>query len=230
MTKRKPQAAVLMAAIMSATGLLSAQDRIEHGCFYAVTVGANKSEVRTCKDSDPLNFSNNTDIKKVILDFGLSQNRIRFKGCPDQPFSAYADQLAGSYVVTYPSNQTEKFLVPIIHELAHVLQMHAAGGQRELMKKFTVNASKRIELGADYLTGVIFAKLFKDAKLDAFQQNLSVMGQYKELDAVAHGSQQERIVAFRRGVFLTPLQLERDASATHEYFQGNIYGEIIKFP
>jgi hypothetical protein len=130
-------------------------------------------------------------------------------------------------VITYPSNAKTDFLAPFTHELAHVLQIEMAGGLKPLQDSLE---SKRIELGADFLTGIVFSYALKEAGLREFQRNLSLIGLYRDSSSNAHGSPGQRTFAFRRGVFFNFANIGMNVPRAIQEFQEIIYGEIVALP
>jgi hypothetical protein len=197
------------------------------GCIlYATTVDERPVPTEPCSDKDPQNLSSDPDIEKVMRALGIQPHRVRFRACtrfatkdtgPNGPVEA------PRYVVSYPSGRVKLYLAPVTHELAHVFQLEAAGGYRGGLERLT---SKRIELGADYLTGIVFSQVLQDLELGEFQQNLALMGGYYETDEEAHGTPGERDRAFRRGLRLPFGSMKRDYRRANEDFQANVYGEI----
>jgi hypothetical protein len=130
-------------------------------------------------------------------------------------------------VIPYPSGVKSAFLAPITHELAHVLQIEMVGNLERLKDSME---SKRIELEADFLTGIAFSHFLEQARLGEFQHNLSLIGLYRDSSSDAHGSPMERTAAFRRGVFFTFANVSETFRRASQDFQANIYGEIITVP
>jgi hypothetical protein len=152
---------------------------------------------------------------------------VTFKGCEKLAFSAYPSMSVGegAYIITYPKEVEADFLAPTLHELSHIMQMEVSGGLPMLRNIY--KSSKKIELEADYLTGVIFSNVFPQAQLHEFEQNILLTGMYVESDLTAHGTPDQRIVAFRLGVFgESPNEKEgiRDKSKN---FRENLYGQFF---
>ncbi len=222
---------LLGALTMTAPLAFSAENAAQSsGCLYSVAVGPDAQPVVPCDDNDPLGVGTDKDVRAVMRTLGIEPSLVRFRGCQNSRFSAAPD--GGSqapnrrYVVTYPSNSVGMYLAPITHELAHVLQMERTGGLQALRQKLV---SKRVELEADFLSGAVFAQTLKHASLNQFQHNLSLIGQYVELSTEAHGTPEQRTSAFRRGVFFDFETAKRGMRVLSEYFQANIYGQIVRF-
>jgi hypothetical protein len=217
----------LVAALLSIGATADAAGEFSTGCLYATTVDKKPIPLTSCADADPLELGKNVDVRKAMTALRIPFDRVRFKGCTRQPFAVYLDAtgIGNAYVVTYASEQRATFLAPVLHELAHVLQMEAAGGPTQLRDQ--VKLSKRIELGADYLTGVLFARNLPDAPLKLFEQNLLLTGLYYEQNDRAHGTPTERKNAFRFGTFAKPEEIDGDLRQVSANFQRNIYGEVV---
>ena len=221
----------MAALLLWASGERSVYARdTSHGCLYAVTKGPEKTPVVPCVNADPLNIAGDPDIRKVMKAFGVEPWKVRFKGCKNIRFSVKEDRMhargSRKYLITYPNEVEQSYVALITHELAHVLQMEMAGGYRILRDTFI---TKRIELGADYLTGIIYSNYLKKNDINQFQHHLSLMGQYLELDEDAHGNPSQRSGAFRFGLFFDFNTVDRDIRKASENFQFDVYGQIIQF-
>lgn len=195
-------------------------------CLYGMNVGDKHVQVVACPDSDPLGLGTNPDVRRAMDALGIAPNRVRFKGCEGQLYSVYPDAPGSkyAYVVTYPSERTT-FLAPVLHELAHVMQMEYAGGLSQLMSKYKL--SKRVELEADYFVGTLFAKYFPDKPLRLFEQDLKLKGLYYESEEMKHGTPEERVTAFRFGAMKLPSKVGNDFRRISAEFQRDVYGEVV---
>jgi hypothetical protein len=225
---------LLLTSFNGVTSLLVAQGpNREQACLFSTKVGGRAAHPTLCKGDDPLRLAKDGDLAKVIRAFGIRPESILFTGCEGGVFSTAEDQFSGSsgatnrYVITYPSGVKSDFLAPITHELAHVLQIEMVGSLERLKDRME---SKRIELGADFLTGIAFSHFLEQARLGEFQHNLSLIGLYRDSSSEAHGSPMERTAAFRRGVFFTFASVSENFRRASQEFQANIYGEIITIP
>ena len=205
---------------------VAADNSQAEACFYAVTVGATHVDP-LCSDGDRRNLASNKSVQSAIKAFDLGSVKLRFEGCAAALFHVTPDGADGThaYIVYYPSNTEDSALTaPTIHELGHVLQMEMNGGSSlALRAKYD---SKRIELGADYLVGVLFARVLTDAKLNAFEQNLLLPGQYMDPPSTAHGTPAQRDAAFRNGVFGNASKSSADYRSLSDYFQGDLYAWV----
>ena len=228
---RYVQRSLVVAALLGWAGsdLPAHAQTSSDGCLYALSHGAQATPIDPCPETDPLNLANDPDIQKVMRVLGIEPSQIRFKGCSGLRFSAAPDVMANGvierYLITYPIEAAQSYLAPVTHELAHVLQMEMAGGLDPLREAL---GSRRIELGADYLAGVIFSNALQNIHVNQFQHNLSLMGRYIELDALAHGTPSQRTAAFRLGVYLNFNDYNRNIRMVSDHFQSDEYGNIVQ--
>ena len=225
---------LLLICFNGVTSLLEAQGpNREHACLFSTKVDGRAAHPTFCKGDDPLRLAKDANLAKVIRAFDIRPESIQFTGCEGGVFSTAEDQFSGSsgatnrYVITYPSGVKSDFLAPITHELAHVLQIEMVGNLKRLRDS---TESKRIELGADFLTGIAFSHFLEQTSLGDFQHNLSLIGLYLDSSSEAHGSPMERTAAFRRGVFFSFASVSENVRRASQEFQANIYGEIIAVP
>ena len=226
MSARQAGAWMLSILCASACAQLEAASSKENDCLYATTSGGRAIPGAGCQDSDPLDLARDPAVLTAMRAYGIPAGLVRFKGCQDLPFSVTPDVPGprGGYVVNYPANAGGRTLAPVVHELAHVRQMEDFGGLSALLQRFHV---KRIELDADHMAGAVFATQFPSLPLREFEQNLLLMGAYREIGEDGHGSPEERIAAFRTGVFLTPAKLAQDLSRISNDFMRDGYGQVV---
>lgn len=98
------------------------------------------------------------------------------------------------YLIAYPTNQDQRYLGPIVHELAHVMQLSSPGGLRN------ADDSRKVELGADFIAGLVFQRALQGIDVEAFQHGLALTGLYYESADDGHGSPEARLAAFRWGL------------------------------
>ena len=181
-----------------------------------------------CERGDPLRVGQDRRVLLAMTMLGIPTDTVRFRGCSGLPFSAGPDSkqegVPQSFVVNYPIEVGKDFLAPIVHELAHVTQMRLAGGLEPLRSKMTT--SRRIELGADFLTGFVFSGVLHDADINEFQHNLSLIGLYQERLDQAHGTPAQRTMAFRRGVMRRSPYDELHVQSAILYFNDNDYAKV----
>ncbi|MBI3149221.1 MAG: hypothetical protein HYZ17_12000 [Betaproteobacteria bacterium] len=99
------------------------------------------------------------------------------------------------FLIRYPSQVGSNYLAPIVHELAHVVQMRDAGGLAVLNPR---ENSHRIELGADFLAGLAFNISLGHIGGGDFETNLELAGSYT-VTVDDHGLPEHRTQAFLRG-------------------------------
>jgi hypothetical protein len=193
-------------------------------CFFANSRENSSSSGCT---NDPLSFASDKSIVAAEESLALDRRDIVWFGCQHGGFSVRQEGESTRYKIEYPVGEGgghDLFLAPAVHELAHIFQMRIAGGQDELLKQFT---SMRIELGADFLTGVIYENYLKQETAIDFQGNLQVMGVYLERENIAHGSPEQRVGAFRFGRN-EPLAPTADPlRSAHRKFQSQYFGRVI---
>lgn len=208
------------------TGSYSASD--EPPCLYAVVVGSSKTLVSPCPESDPLGIARDTRVVSVMKALDIEPSTVKFRGCPKAYFSAVEAEAGGQrphFVVTYPSEIGQRYLAPVVHELAHVMQMTRAAGLERLRATLS---SIQIELGADFMVGYIFARNLTGTDREEFQHNLSLVGAYVEKWEDAHGTPEQRTAAFRRGVVNLYPYPELNYARASDYFIRNDFSIITQ--
>ena len=202
----------------------------EQACLYAFFVGDRPVRVLPCTGGDPLNVAKDGDVSSVMRALSISPGSVRFVGCNGVLFSTAEESMPGEvrpgkrYVITYPAAEDRRYLAPITHELAHVLQLEATGSLERLRATLE---SKRIELAADFLTGVVFSRVLGHVDSAEFQHNLSQTGLYRDSSLLAHGDPTQRTAAFRRGRFFNFDSVAMSFPRASQEFQDNIYAQII---
>lgn len=196
------------------------------GCLF-LTSGS--SALRSGCAGDRLQLASEAPIKRAIEAYGVSNLKITFVACDSVYFQTeqLEDDTVNEYRIYYPilrESGSPRYAAPLIHELAHVYQLERAGSYQKLVEQLKI---KRIELAADFLTGVIFKLLGSQVDLDDFQHNLNVGGKYFESDADAHGAPEERIAAFRIGYTQHDEHFGANINRANAVFQADIYGQVI---
>ncbi|MGK7870553.1 hypothetical protein [Falsiroseomonas sp. E2-1-a20] len=183
---------------------------------------------------DTLNLRSQPQVRFVIEEVSARTTEIELRGCQEAPFEVVSLRTpANRFRINYPIARNvgdDSYIAPITHELCHVQQIRSAGGILQL-RQTVQNSSARIELGADFLTGVLYKKYLEKVgaggqqrNLRQFQHSLDLLGSYRS-DEGSHGGPVHRIHAFRRGFFFQEFQ--RPLPELHDYFQREIYGNII---
>lgn len=183
----------------------------------------------SCTD-DPRGLRTHPAIAKAIGALALPADRLALLGCAKGEFSAGSD--AGftdddlRVSVVYPSQAdlpTDQYIAALLHELGHAWQIFGAGGLAALQDK---TSSDRIELGADFMAGVL---AFRVGSLtpDSFQTNAEVVGRYRETSD-QHGNPVQRTMAFRYGYFYDRNNAKKELSAAYADMQGEFYQQLVR--
>lgn len=200
------------------------------GCLFATSVGSGHRKVVICPDVDQKYLTDDGDVREVMSVLGIGATEVRFNGCPDAPFKAMEMGPSASrgarFLIVYPTNlpSGDSYLAPVTHELAHVFQIKVAGS----MSALTALKIERIELGADYITGIVYSRKFKHFELSQFQTSLTLIGAYQEDAAAAHGTPAQRTSAFRLGAFDFD-QKGSDIRNASNFFQAKLYAQIKRY-
>lgn len=216
--------AMLAASLATHTPYLAAADDSIPNCLYGTfTQGDEKTPIEPC-GADAKGIGTDSRVLAVMRTFNIQKNDVVFQACPGGRFSAMPDgNDAKRFLVRYPSTAKANFLAPIVHELAHVVQMRNAGGLAALNAK---ENSRRIELGADFLAGLAFNMSLNSMNGGDFETNLQLAGSYKvEIDD--HGLPEHRAQAFRRGSNRTEPYPELTIIEALIYWNANDYPRII---
>lgn len=165
-------------------------------CLYGkFTQGDETTPVEPC-GVDTKGIGADPNVLAVMRTFNIPTSVVVFQACPGGRFSAMPDgNDARRFLVRYPSNAKANYLAPIVHELAHVVQMRHAGGLAALKPE---ENSRRIELGADFLAGLAYNISLTHLNSGDFETNLQLAGSY-EVETDDHGTPEHRTQAFRRG-------------------------------
>lgn len=194
-------------------------------CLHAVSVGRDGKPVIPCDPVDPFALSASPEVGAVMAYLGLPRGSVRFNGCKDAIFAAGIDPLRdGGYLVTYPLNAPDRILGPITHELAHVMQMRI-GGTR---KTKDTDYRARIELGADFVAGIVFKAEAGRLQGNDFENDVQLAGRYLEARDDAHGSPSQRGAAFRYGLNFHFTPDVPDVQTASRYFGDVLYDDIVR--
>ncbi len=172
---------------------------------------------------DELNFSNVTDLHNAEELLGISASEIRFVGCDIAPFYARVDRTEPRlhFEIVYNSTlDRSASMIAILHEIGHVYQLKRAGSQQGLLSSAKQDL-ERVELGADYLSGLAIGRLHLSEK--NFEVGLALVGSY-EVHSGPHGFPHERSASFNYGV--TAGKTDTDVSSLYDTFQDDDYGNI----
>jgi len=215
--------AILIASLATHSPHLAAADGSIPSCLYGTfTQGDERTPIEPC-GADVKGIASDPSVLAVMRTFGIPSNAVVFQACPGGRFSAMPDgKVAGRFLVRYPSTAKANYLAPIVHELAHVVQMKNAGGLEALKPK---ENSRRIELGADFLAGLAFNMSLKQLNSGDFETNLQLAGSYK-VEADDHGTPEHRTQAFRIGSTRRDPYPELTILEAMAYWNANDYARI----
>jgi hypothetical protein len=219
----------LRAACVAMLFALPAADAQTVGCLFSSADGSAKAE--GCSD-DPRRLQTEPKIAEAIHAMGLQGQPIRFEGCERTSFATIQrpDARALVFVIRYPilaGEPAPRLLAPIVHELAHIVQIRQSGSIARLQSE--LRESRRIELGADFLAGVVFANHLNAQNL-LYQNSLELVGRYREETFQAHGTTSQRNAAYRRGAHyrLDHPDAAIDLPRLHVEFQENDYVAAVR--
>ncbi|MCY1525123.1 hypothetical protein D3C87_358800 [compost metagenome] len=217
--------AMLSALLATHTTHLAAADDSVPSCLYGTfTQGDEKTPIEPC-GADIKGIGADPSVLAAMRTFNIPTNVVVFQACPGGRFSAMPDSTDSTrFLVRYPSTAKANFLAPIVHELAHVVQMRSAGGLAALRSK---ESSRRIELAADFLAGLAFNISLKSLNGADFETNLQLAGSYK-VEADDHGLPEHRTQAFRRGQVRAYPYPQLTILESLAYWNANDYARISR--
>jgi hypothetical protein len=172
---------------------------------------------------DELGFANVAAIQNAEKLFGLSPGEIAFVGCDIAPFSVRIDRSEPElhFEILYNSTlEKNASSVAILHELGHIYQLKQAGSYESLLSSAHQDL-ERVELGADYLSGLAIARLEMSEK--DVDVGLALVGSYT-IHSAPHGLPHERSASFNYGV--TSGKTDDPVASLYETFQDDDYGQI----
>lgn len=215
--------AMLAASLATHTPYLAAADDSIPNCLYGTfTQGDETTPIQPC-GADVKGIGTDPNVLAVMRTFNIPTNVVVFQACPGGRFSAMPDgNDAKRFLVRYPSTAKANYLAPIVHELAHVVQMREAGGLAALKPK---ENSRRLELGADFLAGLAFNMSLHQLNSGDFETNLQLAGSYK-VETDDHGTPEQRTLAFRRGSNRKEPYQELTLLEAMTYWNQNDYARI----
>ena len=216
-------AALLAASLAIHMPYLAAADDSVPNCLYGTfSQGDDKTAIGPC-GADAKGIGTDPNVLAVMRTFNIAPNVVVFQACPGGRFSAMPDSNdAKRFLVRYPSTVKSNYLAPIVHELAHVVQMRNAGSLAALKPK---ENSRRIELGADFLAGLAFNMSLKQMNSGDFETNLQLAGSYK-IETDDHGTPEHRTQAFRLGSTRKEPYPELTILEAMAYWNANDYARI----
>ena len=167
---------------------------------------------------DQLDFSNSAAVQNTEKLFGLSTGEIGFVGCDIAPFSTRIDRSEPElhFQILYNSAlDRSASTIAILHELGHIYQLKQAGSHEGLLSSVHQDL-ERVELGADYLSGLAIARLHMNEK--DFDVGLALVGSYV-IHSAPHGLPHERSASFNYGV--TDGKTGNSVNSLYAEFQDN---------
>lgn len=206
--------------------------RLGDGCLFAAETDAQRAgagiDLSQC-NSDPLSLGRTTYVAESKQVYGIASVQVRFRGCSHAVFATERHaRMDGSrtYDIYYPTaagTVSESYRAPIVHELGHVLQEEKYGAPEALLDKLD-GSMARVELGADFLAGVVYQRLWK-GQTDTFEftSDIQLLGSFHSTDPQFHGTPAARSNAFRLGYFLRDQQSGGDLGQDHAYFQRALF-------
>ncbi|UED34239.1 hypothetical protein [Rhizobium ruizarguesonis] len=195
------------------------------GYLYADGQNRNNSDQK-CPD-DSLDIASSDYVRKAIDFLSLNDVLITFVGCPEAAFKTgggFKDRVTKKkkFLIQYPTTvsgenlRSEEYIAPIVHEIGHVYQIKAAGSPGELKQG---SCSERIELGADFLAGFVFANGLGVANKKDFQESLRLLGDYSDDPAWSHSIPEDRTAAFRSGYYMVQKRKIHQLDDAYTIFQ-----------
>lgn len=151
--------------------------------------------------------------------------QIQFIGCDAAPFSTTPlnEEPPFRVRILYPTGKgitPDKYTGPIIHELSHVYQLKHAGSYKRLQDSLD-NSNERIEMGADFLAGLVIRKLGLDPSV--FEGSDYLTGNYHPSAPDSHGLPPDRSAAFEYGY---QSESTKCLDSQYTYFQDNDFARI----
>ncbi len=199
------------------------------GIIVAILGSANASSQAdsTCS-VDTANLATTDYVARARTVMGLKDINVLFLLCDSTGFLTKRSPSGTVYTIRYPTlDDARRYKAPIIHELAHVLQLERSGGMSALSQSLN-GSTPRIELGADFLAGVVYKRLWPtDDDTFEYQSDVQLLGSYHLEDAERHGTPADRNSAFRLGYFLNDRKVD-DLWLDHQYFQSKLFSQFMQ--
>lgn len=195
-------------------------------CLYS---GPDGPEPADCRP-DPYGVGNEPAITAAIAGLGLDRSQIVFVGCAQGRFETRPAEGAGhSFRILYPLRANYDFATyrgPLMHELGHTFQVNRAGSLRALTQSLDRSSARaRIELGADFLAGILYRRYAGSSDMRNFLQNLDLLGNYRPAESASHSSPEARAMAFQYGFIYNVGS--GTIGAAHAKFQDDMFGGIM---
>lgn len=179
--------------------------------------------------SDPYKVSSQPAIRSALTGLSLQNGEVHFYGCERGRFSTrLPDPTTGIVRVSYPlspSYRIEDYVGALAHELGHAVQLRDAGSLAALRTRLR-NDSARVELGADFLAGLIFKRHMRGQNQQSFEQSLELLGNYQTGSLATHSTPEARTTAFRMGYYYQGN--DRTLEQASADFQSNRFATILR--
>ena len=139
----------------------------------------------------------------LLAAYGIEQENVQLLSCNNVGFRVATRDSRGViqgqvYIPDRYEDAEIGFLLPALaHELAHVFLEDAFKEEAPLTDFLE---TKEIELGCDFLAGLVFADMFDRDEASGYLVSDELSGSFFELDE-DHGNSEERTNAFRTGYF-----------------------------
>ena len=162
-------------------------------------------ETSDCSE-DPAQIANNPQIQAALSLVGVKGDQVSFRGCQNGEFATRPSRSRvgrSGYQITYPTpsvSDRQALLGPLVHEIGHILQLEQVGSIPALRSKLH-GSSALIELGADFLAGVLLQRAMPNVDRGTFERSLYLIGDYDEASDDWHARPEDRTVAFRLGFY-----------------------------
>lgn len=209
---------LICASILAVTSVQASDD-----CLHADA--SPRASTTPCRTPDPFGVQKDADVMASVRFLGLDDVRIKLVGCVGSSFSTSITRslLPREYTITYGADDRIPRIeidAAVIHEISHAYQLHTKGlSVAELIRAASV---ERIELGADFVAGMSFARAAKGLARKDYEHSLFLIGGYTR-DASDHGWPEDRTNAFRMGYFY---RKESSVDDAYSDFQRDLFGEI----
>jgi hypothetical protein len=168
-------------------------------CLHARS--ASGTDASGCK-GDVLKLGEHQTVKNAIEALELGSVKIDFVGCHNAIFGTtwlgkHHYEISYKVVPLTSPEATFMFLLPVMHELAHVFQIEHYGGTGKMEQ--VLDTQPKIELGADFIAGALYHWRWGAFNTTAFSANVELMGDYKADNSDYHGRPEDRSAAFQFG-------------------------------
>jgi hypothetical protein len=187
------------------------------------SVASSSASANTCT-TDPQHLLSDARIRETLAMIGATERDVQFLGCVGEKFRTVRTGTRATLKlhVYYPDRALSKaqFIGPMMHELGHVFQFQQAEADNHGAPSQNVSV-ERVELGADFLAGLVAGRLDLDPKV--FIINSEIEGTYN-LSRDSHGRPEDRANSFRLGYFYN--DKKRPLADAYVDFQDNLFAQL----